>query len=335
MSPSFIFARPLIVACDLNAVSFDFADQLIIYHEICAAIMWSVALIAVPAYLGEIGLYTDFSERMNTMIEKKPWTGFLPPFRLWGNCYFVGSLRASVHIVDTGAGLVMLDCGYQESLYLVIEHMHRLGLDPARLTALFITHGHIDHCAAAAALRQLTGCRIYLGAADADAVQGTAATDLTYASELGMPFINFTPDVLLNDGDEVTIGSTTFRAIASPGHTVGTMSYCFDLQDGERTMRALLQGGAGTNTLTRDYLDRHQCSDSLRDEFAASMAALCTMRADIFLGNHATQNDTAGKAARLTAGETDAFVDPGEAARFGKAILRKLRRLIEEETASG
>ena len=254
--------------------------------------------------------------------------GFLPPFRLWGNCCFVGSLRASVHIVDTGDGLVMLDCGYQESLYLVIEHMHRLGLDPNPLTALFITHGHIDHCAAAEALRRMTGCRIYLGAADADAVQGTASTDLTCASELGMPFIHFTPDVFLNDGDEVTIGNTTFRAIASPGHTVGTMSYCFELQDGDRAMRALLQGGAGTNTLTREYLDRHQLPDSLRDEFSASMAALCTMQADIFLGNHATQNNTAGKAARLAAGEIDAFVDPGEAARYGETVLRKLSRMV-------
>jgi len=268
------------------------------------------------------------------MIAKEPWKGFLPPFRLWGNCYFVGSLPASVHIVDTGDGLVMLDCGYQESLYLVIEHMHQLGFDPAQLTALFITHGHIDHCAAAEALRRLTGCRIYLGAADADAVQGTAATDLTCATELGMSFIHFTPDVLLHDGDEVTIGNTTFHAIASPGHTAGTMSYSFDLQDGERTMRALLQGGAGTNTLTREYLDRHQTPDSLREDFATSMAALCTMKVDIFLGNHATQNNTAGKAERVAAGETDAFVDPGEAARYGEATLRRLRKLVEKEAAN-
>ena len=93
-------------------------------------------------------------------------------------------------------------------------------------------------------------------------------------------------------------------------------------------MRALLQGGAGTNTLTREYLDRHQLPDSLRDEFSASMAALCTMQADIFLGNHATQNNTAGKAARLAAGEIDAFVDPGEAARYGETVLRKLSRMV-------
>lgn len=55
--------------------------------------------------------------------------------------------------------------------------MRRLGLEPYSIVALFITHGHIDHCAAAEAVRRLTGCRIYIGEADAPAVRGTSETD--------------------------------------------------------------------------------------------------------------------------------------------------------------
>ena len=60
----------------------------------------------------------------------KPWVGAFPPFRIFGNLYFVGTEPASTHIVDTGDGLIMFDSGYQHSLYLVIDGMHRLGLDP-------------------------------------------------------------------------------------------------------------------------------------------------------------------------------------------------------------
>lgn len=271
---------------------------------------------------------------MISLITKEPWKDFLDPFRLWGNCYFVGSKPASVHIVDTGAGLVMLDCGYQEPLYLVLEHMRRLGLNPYDIAALFITHGHIDHCAAAEALRRLTGCRIYIGEADAPAVRGAAETDLTYGLEYNMPFICFEPDVLLKDGDEVTIGSTTFRAIATPGHTAGAMSYLFNLQDGGRTMRTLLHGGAGLNTLSRDYLDRHGLPDSLRDDFSASMRKLSTLPVDIFLGNHASQNGTPQKAARLADGETDAFVDSGALARYSASCLAGLEKLLAKERES-
>ena len=33
-----------------------------------------------------------------------PWEGYMEPFRLWGNIYFVGTKPASTHVVDTGEG---------------------------------------------------------------------------------------------------------------------------------------------------------------------------------------------------------------------------------------
>ena len=61
---------------------------------------------------------------------KKPWEGSFEPLRIFGNLYFVGTPPASVHIVDTGEGLIMLDTGYQQSLYMVIDNIYRVGLDP-------------------------------------------------------------------------------------------------------------------------------------------------------------------------------------------------------------
>ena len=87
----------------------------------------------------------------------KPWKGAFPPFRIFGNLYFVGTEPASTHIVDTGEGLIMFDSGYQHSLYLVIDGMHRLGLDPHDLKYIIHTHGHIDHLGATRALVELTG----------------------------------------------------------------------------------------------------------------------------------------------------------------------------------
>ena len=66
-------------------------------------------------------------------MEIKPWEGYFPPFQIWGNLYFVGNIPASTHIVDTGDGLIMFDSGYQHSLYLVLDGMYRLGLNPRDL----------------------------------------------------------------------------------------------------------------------------------------------------------------------------------------------------------
>ncbi len=65
------------------------------------------------------------------------------------------------------------------------------------------THVHADHITGARALREQTGAKIVYGAA----AQVACA------------------DVLAQDGETLTFGSTNLRALATPGHTNGCTSY--------------------------------------------------------------------------------------------------------------
>lgn len=255
---------------------------------------------------------------------------------MYGNLYFVGTVPASTHVIKTGEGLVMLDCGYQESLYLVLENMRRVGLDPADLKALFLTHGHIDHCGAAAALREYTGCRIYLGAPDLTYVDNSSGnTDLSYDVEMGMKLVPFTPDVLTHDGDVFRFGATEIRCVATPGHTPGAMSFFFPVTEGEKTVTAGLHGGMGINTLSADYLRRYGLPVSLREDFVRSMERLKKENVDLFLGNHAEHNHTVKKAELLRAGKTEAFVDPSEWSPYAGWCIENLMNLIAKERKEG
>ena len=115
-----------------------------------------------------------------------PWKGYTEPFRIFGNLYFVGTVPASTHIIDTGAGLIMIDPGYPQSLYLVIDNMYRLGLDPHDIKIIVITHGHYDHLGAARALVEMTGAKTYIGKEDVTYANGKE--DLTWAKELGTEY---------------------------------------------------------------------------------------------------------------------------------------------------
>ena len=52
------------------------------------------------------------------------------PFRIIGNVYFVGTFQASCHLIETEEGLILIDPGYSNTLYLVIRSIYELGFNP-------------------------------------------------------------------------------------------------------------------------------------------------------------------------------------------------------------
>jgi metallo-beta-lactamase class B len=263
-------------------------------------------------------------------MSRNHWDGRFDPVKIFGNLYFVGTPPASVHIVDTGDGLIMLDTGYQQSLYIVIDNIYRIGLDPHDIKYILLTHGHIDHMGAARAVKELTGAKIALGYADREYANGTL--DLSYAKELDMEFAEtFEPDILLSDGDEIELGDTKIRAVATPGHTPGAMSYFFSVTDGVSSYIAALHGGMGINTLCKEFLDKYSLSYTLREDFVRSMLRLNEEKVDIFLGNHMQHNHTEKKAELVRAGNAHAFVDASEWQPYNLWCIENLENMIRRE----
>ena len=263
-------------------------------------------------------------------MSRNHWDGSFDPVKIFGNLYFVGTPPASVHVVDTGDGLIMLDTGYQQSLYIVIDNIYRIGLDPHDIKYVLLTHGHIDHMGAAKAVKELTGAKIALGYADREYANGTL--DLSYAKELDMEFAEtFEPDILLSDGDEIELGDTKIRAVATPGHTPGAMSYFFSVTDGVSSYIAALHGGMGINTLCKEFLDKYSLPYTLREDFVRSMLRLNEEKVDIFLGNHMQHNHTEKKDELVKAGNTHAFVDASEWQPYNLWCIENLENMIRRE----
>ena len=132
---------------------------------------------------------------------------YIRPGRVFGNLWFVGLRSASTHIIDTGEGLILIDPGFGETLWIVRENIRELGFDEKDIRIILMTHGHYDHAGATAELVRLTGAKTCIGKEDLAMVTGRE--DSSLAELFGVTFTDFfTPDVLLSDGDHVTLGNT-------------------------------------------------------------------------------------------------------------------------------
>lgn len=254
--------------------------------------------------------FGEMYERLKD-IAVKPWLGKMMPFRIIGGVYFVGTYQASCHLIDTGDGLIMIDPGYSKTAYLVLDSIYRLGFHPQDIKYIVNTHWHGDHAEATEAFSDLTGAKTLIGRDDAEKAARY-----------------FTPDILVDDGDTLTLGNTRVRFVHTPGHTKGTISFFFDVEENGKTYRVGSFGGAGTNTMVRKAFDFDGC----REAYLASLNRMRKERVDVFIGNHTWNNDTYGKSLKLLAGGENDFVNDKIWIEFLDNCEKRLLKVIAEDS---
>jgi metallo-beta-lactamase class B len=133
-------------------------------------------------------------------------------------------------------------------------------------------------------------------------------------------------DVVVRDGDTVTVGDTVFTVYETPGHTFGTASYEFPVRDGATVHRAFTVGGLGLNAI-QSSKQVEAFIDSVR-----RIEALVERRPDpvtVHLTTHPFSNsliEASRRVAARPAGARHPLVDPAGFA----AQLRQLRVGAEE-----
>ncbi len=237
------------------------------------------------------------------------------PFRMIGNVYFVGTVEASCHLIDTGDGLILIDTGYKENADTVVESMNALGFDVKDVKIILHSHGHYDHTDATEKLLKLVpSAKTYLSFRDIKYIKG------------------FTPDFDIRDGDVIELGNTKIECWFTPGHTEGSVSFFFDVVENGRVYRAAMFGGSGVNQLRKDFMDKWKVPYICRELFFDSVERLLQRKVDVMLGNHTWQNHTLEKFARMGQTESNPFIDPSEWGCYLTRVRSSLEKIIAEES---
>ncbi|MEO0116810.1 MAG: MBL fold metallo-hydrolase [candidate division WOR-3 bacterium] len=103
----------------------------------------------------------------------------------------------------------------------VFEPERILGLIRGReLKKIINTHGHIDHIQADFILKERTKAQILIHRADAELLS-RPSQNLSLLVGESLP--NFHADILLEEGDEISIGNFHLKVLHTPGHTEGSI----------------------------------------------------------------------------------------------------------------
>ena len=153
------------------------------------------------------------------------------PLKVFDNLYYVGFEQVGTWTLDTGAGLILFDTlnNPQEAETVLVPGLKQLGLDPANIKYIVLSHGHADHFGGAPYFQEhYPNARVMLTAADWDLIARPPRGNANgAAAQRVLP----KRDMVINDGDTLTLGNATIRFGIYPGHTPGTIMMSVPVMD--------------------------------------------------------------------------------------------------------
>jgi metallo-beta-lactamase class B len=162
------------------------------------------------------------------------------PAQIFDNLYFVGSKGVSSFAITTSEGIIITDAMWVYDIEgSVVDGLKTLGLDPHDIKYVIIPHGHPDHYGGAKFLQDNFDVKVVAPRGELELLS------------VGPRYSN-TPlpnsyDVLIEDGDTLTLGDTSVHFTTMPGHTEAGVVLTFPVVENNQTHQMLIwPAGGGT-----------------------------------------------------------------------------------------
>lgn len=159
--------------------------------------------------------------------ERDGWSDPAPPAHIHGRSWYVGTCGITVVLVETTAGLVLIDTGPADAAPHVLANIKALGFDPRQVKYLLMTHEHFDHVGGMAAIQKATGAQLVV-VPEVATVMRTGKPDPSDPQSAWLakePMAPARVDRTLRDGGMLKVGDTRFSLHANPTHSPGSTSW--------------------------------------------------------------------------------------------------------------
>ena len=143
-------------------------------------------------------------------------------------------MSVNCYLVETPSGYILIDTGLAKRRDDLVEELEAAGCMPGDLKLIIVTHGHLDHSGNTAYLRERYDVKVAMHGGDlAMAESGdmfVGVKGLTVAViRLLLPLVGlsrydmFRPDIILEDGQDLSEYGFDARVVHVPGHSKGSI----------------------------------------------------------------------------------------------------------------
>jgi metallo-beta-lactamase class B len=208
----------------------------------------------------------------------------VPPQRIAGNLYYVGTNDLAAFLFTSPRGHVLLDGGLPETAPLILDAIRRLGFRPEDVRVLINSHSHFDHAGGLAELKRRTGAKLAASERDAGQLERGGRGDFALGDSAGFPPV--TVDRRLGDGDTVRVGEGMLIAHLTPGHTRGCTTWTTSIRERGRDYSVVFM--CSLSVLSNYRLTGDESYPGILADYRRSIAALRAMHCEIMLASHAS-----------------------------------------------
>jgi glyoxylase-like metal-dependent hydrolase (beta-lactamase superfamily II) len=153
----------------------------------------------------------------------------------------------NAYLIEGSNGNLLIDTGFDtpEAFAALRDGLRFSGFGFKDITQIVVTHIHPDHYGLADKLKQMSGAKVSLSEVEAKFIDsryvktdallkkvrslfksnGVPEEDLTELSDASMAVRQFVgvvpPDIKLKNGDKITVDSSEFKVVLTPGHSPG------------------------------------------------------------------------------------------------------------------
>lgn len=244
-------------------------------------------------------VFLIFSFQLSAQVVKEPssadhpeWSKPYRPFRIAGNLYYVGTYDLGCYLVTTSKGNILINTGLAASASQIKKNIESLGFRFSDTKLLLTTQAHFDHLGAMAAIKKMTGAKVWVNAPDAAVMADGGASDYAFGSGVAS-FAPVKADSLLKDGDTIRLGNVTMVMLNHPGHTKGSCSFLVKTKDEKKAYTVLI---ANLPTIIVDQkFDDVKAYPGIAADYQHTLSSLKAVRFDLWVASHASQFDLHSK----------------------------------------